>query len=109
MYSEILNNTYHIFVGQNQKENDWLVRNTIEPALWFHVDGISSPHGILIGINDTSYDKQAIYRTACLVKRFSKASKEHNTRVQYTDLENIQTTSKEGLVQLKKSPKIIKV
>ena len=109
MYNEVLNNNYHIFIGQNQQENDWLVRNTEGPALWFHVDGISSPHGILTGINNSQYDKQAIYRTACLVKRFSKGSKEHNIRVQYTDLENIQTTATEGLVRLKKSPKIIKV
>ena len=109
MYNEILNNTYHIIIGQNQKENDWLVRHTTKPALWFHVVGISSPHGILTGINNSIKDKQAIYRTACLVKRFSKVSKEHNIRVQYTDIDNIQTTCKEGMVQLKNNPKIIKV
>jgi predicted ribosome quality control (RQC) complex YloA/Tae2 family protein len=109
MYTEILNETYFIRIGQNKEENDRLVRETVEPALWFHVAGIPSPHGILTGMNSTRRDKQAIYRTACLVKQFSKAAAEHAVRVHYIDLDCIETTDKKGFVVMTKTPKTIKI
>jgi len=79
-------------------------------ALWFHVgSGFSSPHGILIDKSKntaTKYDKDAISRTATLVKQYSKeAIKNLNAvAVEYIAIKYVESTDVPGKVHLKKTP-----
>lgn len=113
MYTETYNDKYTICIGRSQEENQALVsktKKTNQNALWFHVgNGFSSPHGILIDKttkNETKYDKDAIIRTATLVKHSSReAIKNLNAvTVEYIAIKYVESTNVPGKVHLKKTP-----
>jgi hypothetical protein len=71
--------------------------------------GFSSPHGILIDKSKTTttkYDKDAIIRTATLVKQHSReAIKFLNAiTVEYIAIKYVESTDVPGKVHLKKTP-----
>ena len=114
MYTETYNDKYTIYIGRSQEENQSLVsktKRTNQNALWFHVGGgFSSPHGVLVDKSTknttTKYDKDAIIRTATLVKQHSKeAIKFLNAiTVEYIAIKYVETTDVPGKVHLKKTP-----
>ena len=113
MYTETCNDKYTIYIGRSQEENQILVsktKKTNQNALWFHVgNGFSSPHGILIDKSKntaTKYDKDAILRTATLVKQYSKESIKtlHAVTVEYIAIKYVESTDVPGKVHLKKTP-----
>lgn len=113
MYTEIYNDKYSIFIGRSQEENQGLVSKTKkmnQNALWFHVgNGFSSPHGVLVDKSKntaTKYDKDAILRTATLVKQYSKESIKmlHAVTVEYIQIKYVESTEVPGKVHLKKTP-----
>ena len=116
MYPETYNDKYTICIGRSQEENQTLVsktKKTNQNALWFHVgNGFSSPHGILIDKSTksknaaTKYDKDAILRTATLVKQHSKeAIKNLNAvTVEYIPIKCVESSDVPGKVHLKKTP-----
>lgn len=113
MYTETYNDKYTIYIGRSKEENQALVsktKKTNQNALWFHVgNGFSSPHGILIDnlkYTATKYDKDAILRTATLVKQYSKESIKmlHAVTVEYTPIKYVESTDVIGKVHLKKTP-----
>lgn len=113
MYTETYNDKYTIFIGRSQEENRELVsktKKTNQNALWFHVGGrFSSPHGILIyNLKNTAtkYDKDAILRTATLVKQYSKESVKmlHAVTIEYIPIKYVESTDVPGKVHLKKTP-----
>lgn len=113
MYTETYNDKYTIYIGRSQEENQILVsktKKTNQNALWFHVgNGFSSPHGVLVDNSKntaTKYDKDAIIRTAMLVKQYSKeAIKNLNAvTVEYIAIKYVESTNVPGKVHLKKNP-----
>jgi predicted ribosome quality control (RQC) complex YloA/Tae2 family protein len=113
MYTEIYNNKYVIYVGRSQEENQLLVSKTKkinQNALWFHVgNGFSSPHGVLADKSKTTatkYDKDAILRTATLVKLYSKEAIKtlHAVTIEHIPIKYVETTNVPGKVHLKKTP-----
>jgi predicted ribosome quality control (RQC) complex YloA/Tae2 family protein len=113
MYTETYNDKYIICIGRSQEENQILVsktKKTNQNALWFHVgNGFSSPHGVLVDNSKntaTKYDKDAIIRTAMLVKQYSKeAIKNLNAvTVEYIAIKYVESTNVPGKVHLKKNP-----
>ena len=113
MYTEAFNDKYIISVGKTQEQNQALVsrtKKTNQNALWFHVgNGFSSPHGVLIDNTKhtaTKYDKDAIIRTAVLVKQFARESIKmlHAVTIEYIPIKFVETTDTPGKVHLKKTP-----
>ena len=114
MYTETYNDKYIICIGRSQEENQTIVsktKRTNQNALWFHVgNGFSSPHGILIDNSTknttTKYDKDAIIRTATLVKQHSREAIKtlRAITVEYIQIKYVESTDVPGKVHLKKTP-----
>ena len=113
MYSETYNDKYTIYIGRSQEENQVLVSKTKkmnQNALWFHVgNGFSSPHGVLLDNSkntSTKYDKDAILRTATLVKQYSREAIKilNAVTVEYIAIKYVESTNVPGKVHLKKTP-----
>jgi predicted ribosome quality control (RQC) complex YloA/Tae2 family protein len=103
MYSEIFNNNFLIQIGNNQSENDELVKKSNQNSLWFHLKDMPSPHGILTSLNSEKISKSAILKTASLVKEYSKANNLRRISVQYIELKYVKLTNIKGKVILMKS------
>jgi predicted ribosome quality control (RQC) complex YloA/Tae2 family protein len=110
MYSEIFNGNYQIKVGKNQQENDDIIRTSSQAALWFHLKDFPSAHAVITNIKKTGvYEKEAIIRTALLVKEKAKLGVNNLNRVSvnYLPIKNVKRTEIPGQVILTKTPKII--
>lgn len=93
-----------VILGQNQKENDALVKECDGEDYWFHVANHPSGHAIYTG-DDISND--AIARVATLVKGQSKLKSLSRVSVNYIKLKHIKPTKTLGQVTLTKSPKSV--
>lgn len=97
---------YTIQIGQNQKENDILLRSMNEKHTWFHLSDYSSPH-LTIDTNFENLTKEQIYRIACLLKNNTKYKKENHVSIDYTLRGNLELTEIPGQVVFKKKYKTI--
>lgn len=69
MYSEFFNGIYTIQVGANQAENDALIKNAPQHAMWFHLKDFPSAHAVVVNTAKAgTYDTDVIHRAATLVK-----------------------------------------
>jgi len=109
MHKEIYQEKYSIEVGDNQFENDELVKKSSKKSIWFHLDGFPSAHGILTCINVDKPSKNAIMYVASIIKANSKFKEMHRIRVQYIELSKVRTTNIPGKVILTKNPNYITI
>jgi predicted ribosome quality control (RQC) complex YloA/Tae2 family protein len=93
---------YTIQIGQNQNENDLLLKEAKEDYTWFHLSDYSSPH-LIININFENLTKEQIYRIACLLKNNTKYKKENHVSIDYTLRRNLKLTEIPGQVLFKNS------
>ena len=107
MLSEICDESFQIQIGENQKENDILVRRSSQKSIWFHLHGMPSPHGILTSLNGSKPTKDVIKYIASLVKDKSKAKNNYRVKVEYIELSKVRTTEIAGKVILTKTPEYI--
>jgi len=108
MYIEIKDN-HLIKIGRNAKENDDLVKNSLKTCLWLHLgDQMTSPHGIIENLTGNKINKNIIYYTGCLIKKFSKYKDLKLVSINYLELEFVKpSVSHLGMVSLMKHPKSI--
>ena len=85
-----------LLIGQNQKENDQLVRSSHPMDLWFHLDDISSPHFIL-RCNGKSVTKTQLKYIASLFSQYKKGLG-RRYKVIYTEIKNVKLTKTLGTV-----------
>ena len=112
MYSEIFNATYAIQVGSNQAENDALVKQSPQHAMWFHLKDFPSAHAVVVNTAKTgTYDTDAIRRAATLVKeRAAPGIRNLNSvGVNYLTIKHVRRTETLGKVIMLKTPKCIQV
>lgn len=95
-----------IIIGENQKENDALVKESDGDDYWFHVADHPSGHGVYTGDKLT---KEVIIEVALLVKEQSKLKSLNTVKVNYTQIKNLLPTKTKGQVILKKTPETVKV
>ena len=107
VYIEKINEEVIIKIGQNQKENDELIKEGKQNDLWFHLKGNSSPHGFIHNNTNKELSKEVIYRTAQLVKEFSKFRSYSKVKIIYIELKHIKCTDILGTVIIKKKTKEI--
>lgn len=109
MYLEIKED-HLIKIGRNAKENDELVKNSPKTSLWLHLGNkMSSPHGIIEHLKGNEINKDIIYYTGCLIKKFSKYKYIKLVTIEYLPLISVKPSLFElGLVYITKVPKTIK-
>lgn len=95
-----------VILGENQKENDAIVKESDGEDVWFHVANNPSGHAIYTG-DDISND--AIMRVASLVKEQSKLKNVKTVSVNYIKRKHIKPTKTPGQVILLKEPGTVKV
>ena len=95
-----------ILMGENENENDILVRQSKPKWTWIHLEKGSSPHAVIEVEKPTT---EELYTAANLVVENSKRRFEKNVKVIYTQIRNLRLTEKKGEVILKKRGKIIKI
>ena len=93
-----------IKVGQNDRENDELIKTENQDYVWCHLDNQPSPHAV---IESTEPDNVSINDAFQLVKYYSKAKKAKNVNGIYAkirDVHRVDPKNHPGLVTLRKSP-----
>lgn len=70
----ITTENYIIKCGQNQNENDHILRTSSDESLWFHLDKLPSPHVVMEKINmDYEWTVNDYNLAASVCKMNSKA------------------------------------
>ena len=91
--------TYEIHCGRNAQGNNELLTQAAPDDVWFHIDGMSSAHVILVNKGSVSLrkiPKQVIKRAACICKASVKAS--GTVTIIYTQCKNVEKTDIIGMV-----------
>jgi len=97
---------YTIQIGQNQNENDSLLKSAEHNHTWFHLSDYPSPH-LVINVDYNLLSKEQIYRIACILKKNTKYRKENYISIDYTLRSNIELTNEIGKVLLHRKYKTI--
>lgn len=95
-YKFILPSGYEVYVGKNNKQNDYLTFNLAGPEdLWFHARGIPGAHTILKLKLKEKIPQEIIEEVASLAGYFSKGRNSTYVAVDYTKRKYVQKP-KEG-------------
>ena len=92
---------YTIYVGRNNKENDYLTNKFANKSdLWFHTKDIHGSHVILKTDTHTSVPENIIFEAAKLAALHSKAKNSSNVPVDYCEIKYVKKVSgnRPGLV-----------
>jgi predicted ribosome quality control (RQC) complex YloA/Tae2 family protein len=101
------NTEYTIYIGQNKTENWQLIDVAEKTDIWFHVEGASSCHVILVNLNGVKLrdmPRQVIKRCAYLCKINSSSLIKSMAKcvVNYTPISEIVKTDIVGQVSVSK-------
>jgi predicted ribosome quality control (RQC) complex YloA/Tae2 family protein len=96
---------FTIKIGRNSEENDKIIKEGEQNDTWFHIKNNPSPHGIIHSDTKEEPTKDVIYKTAELVKSFSKYKDLSKITIIYTKLKNIKRTNILGSVIIKNKTK----
>lgn len=95
---------YEIIIGQNQAENDNIIKNANQNDLWFHLNDLSGPH-IILKSNGDLISKRYLNYIGTLFTTYKNKLPNHYTVI-YTDIKNVKLTSQPGKVTVSKTKKI---
>lgn len=101
---DIDDKNYEIIIGQNQYENDTIIKNASQNDLWFHLENLSGPHFILKSNGDL-IPKRYLNYIGTLFTTYKNKLSNHYTVI-YTDVKNVKLTSQPGKVIVSKTKKI---
>lgn len=90
------NKEYTVIIGKNKNENDLIIRQSHPRDLWFHLQGISSPHIILQTQGDI-IPKKYINQIVRLFP-LHKSGLSSRFNVIYTEIQNVKLTNVPGTV-----------
>ncbi len=92
---------YKIIIGENQKENDILVKTSDPDDYWVHISGYSSAHGIIKNPNKERMNIKPIKRACLLIKsKSSKCKSIKNLEFDVAKIKNVIPTDIEGQVTI---------
>jgi len=81
---------YSIFVGRNNKENDYLtLKDSYSTDIWLHTKIIPGSHTIIKTKGSPDVPDNTILEAACLAAYYSKARNSAQVPVDYTTIKNI--------------------
>ena len=99
-YHYISSDGFHIYVGKNNKQNDYLtLRFAHKEDLWFHVQNMPGSHVIIKG-EGKKISHTALEEAAILAAYYSKGKASTNVAVDYTERKNVKKpkNAKTGMV-----------
>ena len=99
---------YTFLIGKNAEENDKLIKQSDPIHIWFHLANLPSCHGV-INCNLEQLTKNMRYICGSQLKKYTKYKGITGIYINYTEVKNIQTTKKPGLVNLMIKPGKFKV
>ena len=88
IYVEENDKNYDLVIGQNQNENDKIIKTSSPNDIWFHLDKLSGPHFVF----KTQTDQIAV------LFREYKNGLPNRYIVIYTCIKNVKLTNTPGLV-----------
>lgn len=91
---------FKIYVGRNNKQNDYLtLKLSRANDIWLHVKNNSGSH-VIISSRGEAVPDNVVYHAACLAAKHSKAEGAPKTEVDYTLVKNVKkpSGSKPGMV-----------
>lgn len=101
---------YKFFIGENKKENDFLVKNSEPDDFWVHISDYSSAHGVIKNPNKDRINTKVIKKICLLIKMKSMKCKSiKNLEFDVTRIKNLIQTDIEGQVIIKEPCKKIKI
>lgn len=93
---------YTFYIGQNQNENDMLVKTSSMNDYWIHAGEYSSAHVIILNPTQKRIHMKVIKRACYLLKLNTKKLKSIDSVLfHYTRVCNIEPTDKVGQVLVK--------
>lgn len=95
---------YILQIGENQNENDILIKTNNQNDLWFHIDKISGPHFVLKNGGDSIPKRYLNYIAGLFPNYKSNLTKRYN--VIYTEIKNVKLTKVPGQVTINNFKKI---
>lgn len=93
-------NNFDIYVGRNNKENDWLTLSFARKSdIWFHVKDIQGSH-VILKTESKEITDDILVNCAKLAAKYSKANNSSNVPVDYCKVQYVKKTngSKPGMV-----------
>ena len=92
---------YTILIGENQKENDILVKTSDPDDYWVHISGYSSAHGIIKNPNKERMNIKPIKRACLLIKsKSTKCKSIKNLHFDVAKIKNVIPTDIAGQVNI---------
>lgn len=91
---------YHIYVGKNNKQNDFLtLKLSAKDDIWLHTKNIPGSH-VIIKTENRIVPEKTLYEASCLAAFNSKARQSQNVPVDYTERKYVKKPkgSKPGMV-----------
>jgi len=96
----------NVYIGENAQDNWDIITRSKQNDIWFHLDGLSSPHVILEVADLKTIPKQILIKCCNLCKEYSKYKTLNKINVIYTEVKNISKSGTVGTVITKKTKKI---
>lgn len=97
---------YVIRVGENQIENDELLRASEPDDVWVHVSGRPSAHAVVSNPSGKKIPRQIIKRACCIVKSRSSSKSDKNVVFDVTRMRYIELSDIPGLVSISNATKV---
>lgn len=94
---------YSLLIGQNQRENDIIIKTSNQNDTWFHLENISGPHFILQNGGDP-IPKKYLNHIASMFPVYKSGL--HKYTVIYTTLQNVKRTKTLGQVTVTNTKRI---
>lgn len=91
---------YTIRVGENQLENDTLLRSSEADDVWAHVSGKPSAHAVISNPTGKKVPRQVIKRACCIIKSRSSSRSDKNVVFDVTRVKNVALSDVPGLVSI---------
>lgn len=92
---------YTLLIGTNAKSNETIIKISEPLDLWFHLEGVSSPH-IILQTDGDNLCKRALRQVAAKLFEHKKNAPK-KTNVIYTEVKNVKLTSTLGSVFTRKT------
>lgn len=95
---------YELLIGENQNENDLIIKNSRQNDIWFHLQNMSGPHFVLKS-NGDCIPKRYLNKIGSLFPNY-KSGLSYHYNVIYTSIKNVKLTNIPGKVIVSKTNKI---
>ena len=100
---------YTIYIGENAKENDTLVRESAPSDIWANISDYPSAHGVILNPSGKRVANTVLKRVCCIIKSKSNRCKSmHNLQFDICKISDITPSDDTlGLVTISNAKTIV--